>query len=83
MSGTPNWAFTLPSLNSTSEWTMDSRCRTTSTFSMGTSNSHIASIVSMPLFISVAESTVILGPMFHVGWLSACSAVTPANWLAS
>ena len=55
---------------------MDSRWSTTSTFSMGTPKSHIASIVSMPLFIRLAESTVIFAPIFQVGWLSACSAVT-------
>ena len=32
-----------------------------------TPNSHRASMTSRPLFISVAESTVIFGPMRHVG----------------
>src|SRR3954468_14625479 len=34
---------------------------------------------SRPLFISVAESIVILPPMAHVGWRSASSTVTPAS----
>ena len=32
-----------------------------------TPNSHRASMTSRPLFISVAESTVIFGPIRHVG----------------
>ncbi len=39
-----------------------------------------ASISSSPLFISVAESIVILPPIAHVGCASACSTVT---WLSS
>ena len=46
---------------------MDSACWTISTRSYGTSKSHLASIVSMPLFIKVALSIVILSPMFQVG----------------
>src|SRR3954452_4550125 len=34
---------------------------------------------SRPLFISVAESIVILPPMSHVGWRSACSTVTSSS----
>ena len=52
---------------STAGWT------TTSMRSYGTSNSQCASITSRPLFISVAESTVIFAPIVHVGCASACS----------
>ena len=41
---------------------------TTSICSGGTPNSQCASITSRPLFISVAESTLILRPIFQVGW---------------
>ena len=44
--------------------------------SIGTSNSQRASIASKPLFISVAESIVILRPMSQVGWRSASRGVT-------
>ena len=40
------------------------------------SNSQCASMTSRPLFISVAESMVIFGPMRQVGWRSASSGVT-------
>lgn len=42
----------------------------TSIFSGGRLNSHRASMTSNALFIKVAESTVILRPMRHVGWQS-------------
>ena len=45
----------------------------------GTPNRCCASITSRPLFISVAESIVILPPMSQVGWASACSRVTLAE----
>ena len=45
----------------------------------GTPNSQRASITSRPLFIRVAESIVILGPMRQVGWASASSRVTCAK----
>ena len=51
----------------------------TSIFSAGTPKSHLASITSKPLFISVAESMVIFAPMFHVGWRNASAAVTVSN----
>ena len=44
--------------------------------SPGTSNSQRASMTSRPLFISVAESTVIFGPIDQVGWRSASAGVT-------
>jgi len=43
---------------------------------VGISNRWCASITSSPLFISVAESIVIFAPIDHVGWVSACSALT-------
>ena len=38
-----------------------------------------ASMTSSPLFMRVAESMVIFGPMDQVGWLSASSGVIPAK----
>ncbi len=38
-------------------------------------------MISKPLFISVALSTVIFGPILHVGWASAVSGVTEASSL--
>jgi hypothetical protein len=37
----------------------------------GAPNSSWASMTSRPLFMSVDESTVIFGPMLHVGWARA------------
>ena len=65
-----------PSTNSTIECTIDCGWITTSIASAGTSNSQRASITSSPLFISVAESIVILRPIRHVGWRSASPAPT-------
>src|SRR6059036_707986 len=76
MSGRPSWAITERSAYSTSEWMMLSRCTTTSIFEAGMSNSHRASTTSRPLFIRVAESMVILSPIFQFGCFSACSTVT-------
>jgi len=42
-------------------------------------NSTEASMTSRPLFMRVAESIVILGPIFHVGWFRASSTV--AAWM--
>ncbi len=71
MSGRESWAIVAPSVNSTIEWTIDCGCTTTSIWSYGAPNSSWASITSRPLFMSVEESTVIFGPMLHVGWASA------------
>src|SRR2546425_859220 len=76
MSGRPSWAITERSAYSTSEWMMLSRWTTTSIFEAGMSNSHPASTTSRPLFIRVAESMVILSPIFQFGCLRACSTVT-------
>src|SRR5438132_907111 len=76
MSGRPSWAITERSAYSTSEWMMLSRWTTTSIFEAGMSNSHRASTTSRPLFIRVAESMVILSPIFQFGCLRACSTVT-------
>src|SRR2546421_601273 len=54
MSVIPSWAITEPSINSTSEWTIDCGWMTTSIWSALTPNSQCASITSSPLFISVA-----------------------------
>ena len=42
-------------------------------------NSHLASITSSPLFISVAESMVIFLPIFQLGCFSAWEGVTPLS----
>ena len=74
MSVTPSWASTVPSTNSTMEWTTDCGCTSTSMRSAGTPKSQRASITSRPLFMRVAESMVILRPMLQVGWFRASSA---------
>ncbi len=79
MSATPSWAMTEPSTYSTSECTTDCGCTTTWTCSGSTSNSQRASMTSSPLFMRVAESTVILAPIRQVGWLSASATVTRAR----
>ncbi len=52
---------------------------TTSICSYGVPNRWWASISSSPLFISVAESIVILPPIAQVGCASACSIVTSSS----
>ena len=79
MSGGESCASTLPSLNSTKLWITDSGWMITSICWAGRPNSQRASITSSALFISVAESMVILRPMRQVGWRSACSTVTSAR----
>ena len=64
---------------STIECTTDCGCTTIWTCSGATSKSQRASMTSRPLFINVAESIVILAPIFHVGWRSASSTVIVAN----
>ena len=71
-----SWAIVEPSMNSAIECTTDCGWTTTSIRSYGVPNSSWASITSSPLFISVLESTVIFGPIAHVGWASASSIVT-------
>ena len=79
MSGGESWAITLPSTNSTIEWTMLSGWTTTSICSGFRSNSQRASMTSSALFIRVAESIVIFGPICQVGCLRACSGVTSSS----
>src|ERR1700753_3830403 len=55
---------------------IDWRCTTMSIRSYAVPNRWWASITSRPLFISVAESIVILPPIAQVGCASACSIVT-------
>ncbi len=76
MSVTPSWAMIDPSTSSTIECTIDCGCTSTSIRSGPTSNSQRASITSSPLFINVAESMVIFGPIRQVGCRSAASGVT-------
>src|SRR4030067_794331 len=67
MSGTPICAITLPSRNSTIEWTTDWGWITTSIREVGRPNSHVASITSSPLFMRVAEATETFAPLPHRG----------------
>ena len=76
MSGLPSWARIEPSTYSTSECTMLCGCTTTSTCAGSIPNSRQASMSSRPLFISVAESTEILRPIFQRGCAQAWSGVT-------
>ncbi len=79
MSGKPRCASAAPSRRRTIACTTDVGCTTTSIRSYGRSKRKCASISSSPLFMSVAESTVIFGPMFQVGCASASAAVTLAS----
>ena len=79
MSGMPSWASTEPSTYSTIEWTMLCGWTMTDTCAVGKSNNQRASMTSNPLFISVAESIVILSPIFHVGCCSASATRMPAK----
>ena len=81
MSATPSWAITQPSMYSTIECTIDCGCTITCTWSGARSKSQRASMISSPLFIRVAESIVILAPIFHVGCWSASSTVIAAKRL--
>jgi len=72
-------ATTEPSTHSTIEWMIDCGWMTTPRRSGGTSKSQRASMTSSPLFIIVAESIVIFGPIFQVGWASASSIVIASN----
>ncbi len=79
MSGIPMCASDEPSQSEISPWITDCGCTTTSIRSYGVPKRWCASISSRPLFISVAESIVILPPIAQVGCLSACATVTPAS----
>ena len=85
MSGIDSWAMVAASVYSTMECTTDCGCTTTSIWSKprptpsspaGWPNSSLASMTSRPLFMRVDESTVIFGPIDHVGWARASSTVT-------
>ena len=67
MSGAPSWARNEPSAYSTSECTRLCGWTTTLTWDSGSPKRSVASITSSPLFMSVAESTEILRPIFHFG----------------
>ena len=82
MSVTPSWASTVPSTNSTIECTTDCGCTSTSMRSAATPKSQRASMTSSPLFMRVAESIVILRPMFQVGCCRASPGVTSRKRLA-
>ena len=68
-------ATSEPSTNSTKEWMSDCGWMTTSIRSPGRPKRKCASMTSRPLFIIVAESIVIFGPIFQVGCASASSTV--------
>src|SRR5436190_15549995 len=76
MSGWPRCASAAPSRKRTSACTIELGCTTTSIRSYGRPKRKCASISSSPLFASVAESTLIFGPMLQVGCASASSGVT-------
>ena len=67
MSGVPSCANWLPSVNCTSECTNDCGCTSTVIFSSGTPYRWKASTTSRALFIMVAESMLILAPIFQLG----------------
>ena len=75
MSGLPSCARIAPSSNSIIEWITLCGCTTTWIFSSGTPKRWCASMTSRPLFIIVAQSTVIFAPIFQVGCPSACLTV--------
>src|SRR3972149_5925247 len=79
MDGKPSCASTDPSANSVSAWITDCGCNTTSIPSNGSPNRKWPSITSSALLARVALSTVILGPIRQVGWLSASSTVARAT----
>ncbi len=79
MSGAPSCAITEPSRYSTIEWTTLCGCTTIWIASSGAPKSQWASITSRPLFIIVAESTEIFGPITQLGWATACCGVTRAR----
>ena len=66
-------------MNSTIECPPHCGWTTTSIWSKGVPNSSWASITLRPLFIRVVESTVIFGPIAHVGWARASSIVTAGS----
>ena len=79
MSGAPSWAIMALSQYSTREWIILSRWMTTEIFSAGIPYRCMASMTSSPLFIRVAESTVILAPMDQLGCFRASSTVMLTN----
>src|SRR5262245_51369707 len=79
ISATPSCAITEPSRYSTIEWMIDWGWTRTWTCSGVRSKSQRASMTSSPLFINVAESTVIFAPIFHVGCWRASSTLTRAS----
>ena len=74
-------ATSEPSTNSTKEWISDCGWMTTSIRSPGRPKRKCASMTSRPLFIIVAESIVIFGPIFQVGCASASSTVIASKRL--
>ena len=76
ITGTPSCAITELSRYSISEWTMLSRCTTTSMSAGSMSKSHFASINSRPLFISVELSIVTFAPISQFGCFSASAGRT-------
>src|SRR5918993_4243754 len=79
MSGSAACNTTEPSSKNAPPWTTDWRGTTTRTSSNATPKRWCASITSRPLFIMVAESMVIFGPIRHVGCFSASSGPTSTS----
>ena len=76
MSVTPSCAMTVPSTSSTIECMTLSGWMSTSMSSGVTEKRCMASMNSRPLFIIVAESTLIFAPMLQFGCAMACAGVT-------
>ena len=79
MSVTEICARIEPSMNSTSECTVDWGWMVTRTLAGGRLKRRQASMISKPLFIMVAESMVMRWPITQVGCLSACAGVMCSN----
>ena len=79
MSGAPSCASTEPSAMRTMECTTLCGCMSTPRRSAGRPNSQAASMSSSPLFIMVAESTLILRPIDQFGCATASAGVASAT----
>ena len=79
MSASAIMAILVPSFNDIIPWINDSGWTNISINSCLIPNKYVASINSSPLLIRVAESIVILFPIFHVGCFSDSSTLTNSS----